>query len=136
MKKSLIYLLVVLLSGCAKDQSNFTLKGNIKGLKKGTVYLQMLKDSGLVTIDSLVINGNPAFELSTALESPQMLYLKLHKYDNEDHIVSFFADNGTTELTTSVKNFELDTKIKGSKQQQKLEEYQLMMSRFNDQNLT
>lgn len=135
MKKSFIYLFIILLAGCAKDQSDFTLKGNIKGLKKGTVYLQKLKDSSLVTIDSLIINGNPDFELNAKLDSPQMLYLKLHKFDNEEHIVPFFADKGITEFSTTVKNFELDTKIKGSKQQEKLEEYQLNMSRFNDQNL-
>lgn len=134
--KNLLYVLVaVLVVSCAKDSSNFTLKGTIKGLKKGTVYLQKLQDSSLVTIDSLVINGNPEFELHTQLESPEMLYLKLHQYDNEEHIVPFFAAEGVTEIYSTIKKFELDMKIKGSKQQEKLEEYNKMMSRFQDQNL-
>ncbi len=135
MKKLFTLLVIVLLIACAKDTSNFTLKGNIKGLMKGTVYLQKQKDSSLVTIDSLVINGNPEFELTTNLESPEMLYLKLHKYDNEEHIIPFFAAEGITEISSNLKNFELDTKVKGSKQQEKLEEYKKMMSRFQGQNL-
>lgn len=135
MRKILLLLFAILLVACAKDASNFTLKGNIKGLKKGTVYLQNVQDSTLVTIDSLVLNGNSEFELHTNLESPEMLYLKLHKYDNEEHIIPFFADKGITEINSNLKNFEFETKIKGSKQQDKYEEYKKMMSRFQNQNL-
>ncbi len=104
-------------------------------MKKGTVYLKKLKDSTLVTIDSLVINGNPEFELHTDLESPEILYLKLHQYDNEEHLVPFFAAEGITEINSTIKMFEFDMKIKGSKQQEKWEEYKTMMSRFQGQNL-
>lgn len=135
MKKILSVFVLILIVSCAKDASNFTLKGNIKGLMKGTVYLQRIQDSSYVTIDSLVINGNSEFELKTNLESSEMLYLKLHKFDNEEHIIPFFADKGVTEINSNLKNFELSTQIKGSKQQEKLEEYQKMASRFNDQNL-
>lgn len=135
MKKLLALLVVILIVACAKESSNFTLKGNIKGLKKGTVYLQRLQDSTLVTIDSLTINGNSEFELHTELESPEMLFLKLQKHDNEQHIIPFFADQGITEINSNLKNFEYETTIKGSKQQEKFEEYKKMMSRFNDQNL-
>ena len=135
MKKLVPVLLVILAFACAKESSNFTLKGHVKGLKKGTVYLQRFQDSTLVTIDSLVINGNPEFELHTDLESPEVLYLKLHKHDNIEHIVSFFADKGITEINSNLKNFDYDIKITGSKQQEKLEEYNKMMTRFNEQNL-
>ena len=135
MKKFLLLFVLILIVSCAKDSSNFTLKGNIKGLMKGTVYLQRIQDSSYVTIDSLVINGNSEFELKTDLESSEMLFLKLHKFDNEEHIVPFFADKGVTKINSNLKNFELSTKIKGSKQQEKLEEYRKMASRFNDQNL-
>ncbi len=135
MRKLVFLFIILFIFSCQKDSSNFTLKGNIKGLMKGTVYLQHLKDSTLVTIDSLVINGNSQFELTTTLESPEMLFLKLHKYDNEEHIIPFFADKGITEINSNLKNFELDTKIIGSKQQEKLEEYRKMMSRFQNQKL-
>ncbi|MEO6346673.1 MAG: DUF4369 domain-containing protein [Aquaticitalea sp.] len=135
MKKLMPLLIFIFTVSCANDSSNFTLKGNIKGLMKGNVYLQKLKDSTFVTIDSLTINGTPEFELHTELESPEILYLKLHKQDNEEHVIPFFAAKGITQITSNVKNFELDTKIKGSKQQEKFEEYNKMMKRFQDQNL-
>jgi hypothetical protein len=135
MKKILYLLVPVLLMACAKDTSNFTLKGTIKGLKKGTVYLQKIQDSSLVTVDSLVINGNSEFELHTDLDSPEMLYLKLHQNDNEEHLVPFFAAEGVTEINSTIKNFESDMKIKGSIQQEKWVEYKKMMSRFKSQNL-
>ena len=136
MKKLSLLALLLLIISCGKDSdSNFTLKGNVKGLKKGTVYLQKVKDSVFETIDSLVVNGNPEFELHTNLESPEVLFLKLHMNDNEEHIITFFADKGVTEFNSTLKNFEMDAKIKGSKQQEKLEEYLLMMSRYNNKNL-
>lgn len=136
MKKLSLLVLLLLIISCGKDSdSNFTLKGNVKWLKKGTVYLQKVKDSVFETIDSLVVNGNPEFELHTNLESPEVLFLKLHMNDNEEHIITFFADKGVTEFNSTLKNFEIDAKIKGSKQQEKLEEYLLMMSRYNNKNL-
>ncbi len=135
MKKLSLFVLAVCMMSCSKDASNFTLKGNVKGLMKGTVYLQKIEDSTLITIDSMVINGTPTFELQTDLDSPEILYLKLNKHDNEDNVISFFADKGVTEIISTNKNFLFDAKIKGSKQQEKLEEYLVMMSRFQGQNL-
>ena len=120
---------------CTKETSNFTLKGTIKGLKKGTVYLERAEDSIYKVIDSMLINGNPVFELRTNLEEPEVLFLRLQKNDHDEETIAFFADKGITEITTSLKNFNFDVKIKGSKQQELLEEYLSVMSKFNDQNL-
>lgn len=135
MKRFVFILSLLFVASCAKDNSNFTLKGSIKNLKKGTVYLQRIDDTVLVTIDSLKINGEPEFELHTNLEGPEVLYLALDKNGKESGIIPFFADFGTTEINTTLKNFYLDAKIKGSKQQEKLEEYNKMMDRFKDKNL-
>lgn len=135
MKKLLLLLSIILLASCAKDDTNFTLKGTIKGLKKGTVYLQKMKDSNVVTLDFKKIDGNAEFELSTNLESPQMLFLKLERNDGASGELPFFASEGEMQLNTSLKNFYVDAKVKGSKQQTVLEEYKAMMTKFNDKNL-
>lgn len=135
MKKLSLIILLACIMSCSKDVPNFTLKGNIKGLMEGTVYLQKIQDSSFVTIDSMVIKGQPEFELHTNLESPEILHLKLRKNDNTENNVSFFADKGVTEITSTNKDFLYGAKIKGSKQQEKLEEYLVMMSRFQGQNL-
>jgi len=135
MRKIAVIISLLMVASCAKDRSNFTLKGNVKDLKKGTVYLQKIEDTLLVSIDSMKINGNSQFELHTYLDSPEVLYLKLDKQDEQVELIPFFADQGITEIQTTLKNFFIDAKITGSKQQQKLEEYKAIMSRFQDKNL-
>lgn len=135
MKRLAFILSLLIVSSCAKDNSNFTLKGSIKDLKKGTVYLQRIDDTLLVSIDSLQINGESQFELHTNLDEPEVLYLKLDKNGEESGIIPFFADQGITEINTTLKNFYMDAKIKGSKQQERLEEYNKMMDKFKDKNL-
>lgn len=135
MKRLTFIITILIVSSCTKDHSNFTLKGSIKDLKKGTVYLQKIEDSTLVSIDSLNIIGESPFELRTHLNEPEILFLKLDKNGHESGIIPFFAAEGTTEIHTTLKNFFIDAKIKGSKQQEKLEEYKLMMNKFKDKNL-
>ena len=56
----LLVIFGVLLFSCAqKDTENtMTVTGNIKGLKKGMLYLQKIPDSTLISIDSLRIDGD------------------------------------------------------------------------------
>ncbi|WMI69756.1 DUF4369 domain-containing protein [Mangrovimonas sp. YM274] len=135
MKNILIVALAFLVVSCGKESHDLTVKLHVDGLKKGTVYLEQQQDSAFVVVDSIVINGNPQFELHSSLSEPQVMFIKLNKNDNDDRYISFFADKGITEISTSLKNFNYDAKIKGSKQQDILEEYLLMMSKFNNKNL-
>ena len=131
-----ILIAVLCLSACSDEkEANFTLKGSIKNLKKGVVYLQKDGDSTLVNLDSMTINGENEFILKTNLDEPLLLYLKLFKNDAEEHYIPFFAEEGLTTIHTSLKNFRFDAEISGAKQQDLLEEYQNTISRFNDQNL-
>lgn len=132
---SLILLLLIVVSCSNEKETNFTLKGTIKGLKKGVVYLQKDGDTSIVDLDSMVISGQPEFKLQTNIEEPILLYLKLFKNDGEEHYIPFFADKGITEINTSLKNFNFDAKIKGSAQQKILDEYLSIMSQFNNQSL-
>lgn len=136
MKYIFVVLIALSLFSCGKEaQHDFTLKGYVKGLKKGTVYLQKQQDSIMVTLDSLTINGEPNFELHTNLTEPEVLFLKLDKNGTEEGTVVFFADKGITEVNSTLKNFNFNSTIKGSKQQAVLDEYLVMMSKFNDKNL-
>ena len=55
----LVFISVLMVSCAKEEQHNFKLKGYVKGLKKGTVYLQKQQDSLIITLDSLEIKGNP-----------------------------------------------------------------------------
>lgn len=135
MKKLLVLFIGLIVVSCNNETSNFTLNANIKGLKKGTAYLKKFSDSAFVSIDSIAINGQETFTLHAQLDEPEMLFLNLDKNAGEDGTLAFFADKGTTEINTTLKNFNFDATIKGSKQQTLLDEYLKMNSKFNDNHL-
>ncbi|MDO6760154.1 DUF4369 domain-containing protein [Tamlana sp. 2_MG-2023] len=135
MKKLLILLVATTLLSCGSNDNDLTVKAHIKDLKKGTVYLKKVQDTVLVTVDSIVINGNSSFELHSKIESPEMFYLDLDKKSTEQDRIGFFADKGITEIKTTLKNFVYDAEIKGSKQQEVLENYRDLISKVNNRNL-
>ena len=134
--KNIFYLFLLFsIISCSKKQSDLVVKANIKGLKKGIIYLKKIEDTTLVTVDSMVISGNSEIELYSEIESPEVFYLYLDKNSAIKDRITFFADKGVTEITTSVKNFAGDAVIKGSAQQETFSDYQKMITRFNYQNL-
>ncbi|PWK18751.1 DUF4369 domain-containing protein [Xanthomarina spongicola] len=136
-KYSLLVVLLVLIS-CGKDSNpDLIVKGNVKGLKKGTIYLEKEQDSSIIIVDSILINGASNFELKSDLESPEAFYLRLDKRNsNETNTrIVFFGDKGITEVNTTLKNFVTDAKINGSEQQKLYEEYLKVISRYDDKNL-
>lgn len=135
MKRLLLLFLALSILSCGEKQHDLVVKTHIKGLKKGTVYLKKIEDTILVTIDSVIVTGNPAFELYSDLDSPEVFYLYLDKNSSEEDRITFFADKGITEINTTLKSFAFDAKIKGSEQQKVLEEYLELMSRINGRNL-
>ena len=128
-----------ILASCGtKDTENtMTVTGKVKGLKKGTLYLQHIPDTSLVVIDSLKIEGDGNFTFKTELESPEIFYLYLNKKDNNDinDRITFFGEPGTITINTNWNTFDTKAKIEGSESHKKLEEYRKVMSRFNTTNL-
>ena len=136
-KLSLLFAFIICLTACSEKEGNLTISGAVKGLKKGTLYLQKIEDTVLVTIDSVQIKGDPNFVFVTTIESPQVLYLYLDKVDAiqyNDRLL-FFAEPGEMTVNTTLKNFESDLVVTGSENHEKLEEYKKMIDRFDDQNL-
>lgn len=135
-----IYALLVLffIIGCSSPvpENQMNLTGNIDGLKKGTLILQKIVDTSLVSIDSLQITGDPNFSFRSIVESPEMYYLYLQRsgLDTEDRI-AFFAEPKDININSSLKNFGLDVQITGSENQEKMDEYSVMIKRYTDRNL-
>ena len=119
---------------CTSDKkSTMFVNGEIKGLKKGTLYLHKQVDTAFVAVDSVSLDGVSTFTLSDVLETPEIYYLTL---DNaSDKRILFFADEGTIEINTKLDKFNYTAEIKGLKNQQLLDEYKEMMNKFRDKNL-
>lgn len=137
MKKIISILSVITLLSACKEKKSFTLSGHVDGLKKGTLYLQKMKDTLIVNLDSIQINGDANYHLTTNLKEPRLLFLYLDKIDGDknDDIIDFFAEPGEMTLNTSLDNFELDAKITGSENQIRWEKYQDMLKQFNTNSL-
>ncbi|MDF4204862.1 DUF4369 domain-containing protein [Maribacter sp. SA7] len=139
MKKILFFVAALLaLSSCGDNtEETMIVNGKIKGLKKGTLYLQHVPDSVLITVDSLTINGDGNFSFETKLTSPEIFYLYLDKKDNNDinDRITFFAEPGTITINTDWNTFDTTAKITGSESQEKLKEYKQTMSGINKRNV-
>lgn len=136
-KNLLVYcLLFSTLLSCSKS-GNFVLTGKVNGLRKGVLYLQKVEDTVLVNLDSVVVDGDPEFGLYADLKEPQVVYLTLEKVDASDYDdrILIFAEPGEMTLNTSLKNFQSQVAITGSENQLKLDEYNKVLRRFNDENL-
>ena len=137
MKKILLLsILATLVISCSRT-GDFKLTGTVKGLKKGTIYLQKIQDTNLINLDSLVVDGDPDFEFYTDLKEPEVMYLHLDKVDASgyDDRIRFFAEPGEMNIITSLKNFESFAAITGSQNQNKMNEFLKMSAKFNDKNL-
>jgi len=129
--------LLFLLTSCVSDTNKMALTGNIRGLKKGTLYLQKIKDSTLVSVDSTKINGDATFSFSEEIPEPELYYLFL-KLDNGillDDRISFFAEAKPINISTSLKSFTVDAKITGSENQDKMKLYNKIIQRYSNHNL-
>ncbi len=142
MMKQILFVLLVgvtVLTSCEKSTENtMNVSGNIKGLKKGTLYLQQFKDSTLATLDSLEIKGDGAFSFTTEVNEPEVFYLYLKKEDNNDinDRITFFGESGDIVINTSWNTFDTNVDISGSKSHEKLLEFYDMASKFNIKELT
>jgi hypothetical protein len=136
-KEFLIFNILILTFSCSTNETKMIVSGNIDGLKKGTIYLQTQQDSVIVSIDSIIVEGNSNFKLETEVNEPDIYYLYLDKNDGDslNDIITFFGNNGKINIKTSLKNFDSSYEISGSKNTELLQEYFSIIRKFNLQNL-
>ncbi len=137
MKKILIVSLALVITACSspKKEGNMLINGQIKGLKKGKLYLQKVEnDSILKTIDSAIVVGNDQFTLTANIEEPEMVYLTFDGNTTNKYI-TFFANKGNINITDNLDTFGVNPIITGSKDHDILNDYVKIAQRFNNQNL-
>ncbi|PCH49092.1 MAG: hypothetical protein COC22_07185 [Flavobacteriaceae bacterium] len=135
MKKiiSLIAFISILISCNNTKSGSMIVKGNIDGLKKGTLYLQKFKDTLLVSVDSIYLNGKSDFTFADEVETPEIYYIVLDK--KLDEKILFFGEKGEINITSKLSKFATSAKITGSKNQTLLEEHKAMVKKFRGKQL-
>lgn len=134
MKKIGVLLLVVMaVAACSKESDNtMYVKASIKGLKKGTFYLQKQIDSMVVSVDSINVDGTEEFLMTDMVLSPEMYYLTL---GNSSKRISFFGEKDTVYINSQLDLFGVKAKVKGSANQDLLDNFSDMQQKFNNQKL-
>ena len=138
MNKYLTILTVfILFTACSSNEDKMTLTGNVKGLKKGTLLLQKIQDSLLVSVDSVLVNGNSLFSFKETILEPEIYYLNVRLENGilKDDRISFFAESNPINISTTLTNFAIDAKVTGSNNQEKYKTYKKIIDRYSDRNL-
>jgi len=135
-KLAIIFLASVILS-CNQSTPDLTITGQIKGLKKGKLYLQNIKDSTIVNIDSVELYNNNTFKFETPIEYPEIMYIQLQKDTVEiaDNFIPFFADKGQLHIDAKLEEF-MYAKVKADyENQNQFQLYSKTIKRFSEQKL-
>jgi len=135
MKKIIVFVIVsiVVLACGNKKENTMLVQGEIKNFKKGVLYLQKLKDTLLITVDSISLDGVNKFVLTDEVESPEIYFLSLDKSPSKQ--ISFFGEKGTITIDTRLDNFVFGASISGLTNHQLLDEYKEMKSKFSNKRL-
>lgn len=136
MKKLIfVFTLAIIAISCSSEKKgNMTVTGQIKGLKKGTLYLQKMKDTVLVSVDSIALLGNDTFTLSDDIKEPVMYYLTFDGNSTEKRIM-FFGEEGNITVNDQLDKFGFAPKITGSRNQEVIDEFKKIDKRFINQRL-
>lgn len=133
------FILAIFIVSCGggENENKMVVTGNVKGLKKGTLYLQYIPDSTLVTVDSIEVDGDGKFRFESILESPEIFYLYLDKEDKNEFNdrITFFGEPGTITINTSWNTFVSKAIIEGSESHKLMEEYNKVLSQFHSRSL-
>jgi|TARA_B110000211_G_scaffold180690_1_gene204490 hypothetical protein len=134
MKKVLVVCLLLLIIGCSqeKELGNMVVQGKIKGLKKGTLYLQKMSDTVVVSVDSIRLFGEDTFTLTDNITSSEMYFLSI---EGNQNILSFFGEKGTITVNDQLEKFGIAPLIEGSNNQNIMEKYKKIATKFQGKQL-
>jgi hypothetical protein len=134
MKKILVIGLLFLIVACSKEKElgNMVVQGKIKGIKKGTLYLKKMRDTLIVSVDSIRLFGKDSFTLTDNITSPEMYFLTL---DQNQSTLSFFGEEGNITVNDQIEKFGISPRIDGSNNQKILEKYKEVANKFQDKQL-
>ena len=125
---------IIVVACSSKKEGNMIVQGTIKGLKKGTLYLQKMQDTVLVSIDSIALLGNDTFTLTDNVETPVLYYLTFDGNTTDKRIL-FFGEQGIITINDHVEKFGFSPEISGSKNQEVLDKFYKIKRKFQENRL-
>ena len=133
--KKILFVIILIFWNCHPNKKlpPDRLEGEIKGLKKGTVYLSVLKDGKPQQKDSIHIHGKGKFTFDLSSYPPQLMIIEL-KEKPGDYIL-FFADDTVNKVITLLKKFGVNPIIKGGVNTRKWLEYNKITQQYTDKRL-
>jgi|TARA_B110000263_G_scaffold86358_1_gene75408 hypothetical protein len=132
--KKYILFLVLLTFGCSNEKDQMNVNISIDGFKKGKIYLQKIKDSILINVDSVFIENKSQIMLTSKIDSPEFFYINLDVSKNENKI-GFFGEKGDISIFTNLKKFNSEFNISGSSNDSIYREYTGIIKKFNNNRL-
>lgn len=130
-----LFTITFFITSCSTEtEGNMTVSGTIKGLKKGTLLLQKVKDSTIVTVDSIALLNKNTFLLSDDVSSPQLYYLMFDGNSTQKRI-SFFGEEGNITINSNVELFDVNPEISGSHNQKIYDAFLKVKKDFSNKNL-
>jgi len=138
MKKYLaIIVLSILILSCNSKREDLVITGKIVGLKKGKLFLQKIKDTAIINLDSVSFYNTNDFSFSIELEHPEVLYLQLQTdtLNEVDNFIPFFADKGNLQVNTTLEQFSLPEITADYENQKVFNVYSVNLKRFADSKL-
>ncbi len=137
--RKILYLCAIagLFVSCSKQEGNLVITGNVEGLSQGKLYFQRVIDTTLTPFKVVKFDGESSFETHLDIDEPEVLYLFLDRgvTNSLDNNIAFFADKGKMNITADVNSFIGKSKITGNKNQELLNQYKKVISKYTQKNL-
>ena len=129
-----LFIVITFIFSCTQNKGNMIVTGKIDGLKKGTLYLQKMIDTTLVSVDSVQLFGNNNFELSDNVTSPEMYYLSYTGAVKNKKLM-FFGEKGEINIDDNIEEFGFKPTVTGSKNQELMDKFNEVNHKFKMQRL-
>ena len=124
----------VMLCSCSSKTEDLNITGQVQGIKKGKLFLQKIKDTALINIDSFSFYNSSSFKFSVEVEQPEVLFLQLQKdtLSQADDYITFFADKGNLEVNAKLDQFLLASITADYDNQNKFNTYLENIKKFSN----
>ncbi len=106
----------------------------IDGFKKGNIYLQKIKDSMLINVDSIFIENKRPIKLQYEINSPEIFYVNMDISKNDNRI-EFFGEKGEITIKTNLRKFNSELEVSGSFNDSIYRNYLNVIQKFNFERL-